>query len=96
MNRVYPLAIFKVAVQPWTPLISRTLFVSSAFCLILLFITDSMEFNERSGISYSYLQVAVHFSFENIHVFCLKIVLFCPHGQNPGKGTPCKDKQVKH
>lgn len=33
MNRVYPLAIFKVAVQPWTPLISRTLFVSSAFAL---------------------------------------------------------------
>lgn len=94
MNRVYLPAIFTVAVQP--PPISRTLYGSRVFATYCCSLQTPRSLINRVGISDSYLQVAVHSSLQNIHVFCLKIVLFSPHGQNPGEGTPGKDEQVKH
>lgn len=96
MNRVYLLAIFKVAVQPPPPPISRTLYGSCVFAIYCCSLQIPWSLINRIGISYSYLQVPVHSSFENIHVFCLKIVFFSPSGQNPEKGTPGKDKQVRY
>lgn len=90
INRVYLLAIFKISIQPWPPLFSRPLFGSSAFATSCCLLQIPGSLITWTGISYSYLQVAVQSSLENIRVFYLRIFLFSPRGQNLGKGTLAK------